>query len=109
MPRFAPFAKPAGQGIVRRLLLRPYGLGLALALLVLPLGLFAQAVVEYALQSGSSALSHIGDSAIGGCNIDSGLVRCLGRTYPRAAIAVVVVLGLLMVRWLAGATRSKAR
>jgi hypothetical protein len=75
----------------------------------LPMGLLAQAAVEYALQSGSSALTHLASSGIAGCNVDSGMLVCLSHTYPRTSILVVGVLCLFAVRWVARVTSYGAR
>ena len=109
MLHFAPVAKAARKGIVLKLVQRPYGLGAALTLFVLPIGLFAQAIVEYALKSASSTLSQATGYGIAGCYVDSALFTCLGRQYPRTAILVVGVLGLLILSWLAGLARNRAR
>lgn len=88
--------------------LGPLGL-VALFVLALPGGLGAQAALEYGLQSGSSALSHITSSGIGGCNIDSALVGCFSHAHPRVALVIAAVICIIVVRSLAGITRSRAR
>ena len=80
-----------------------------MVMVALPIGLFPQALVEYALKSGSSVLSHVAGSGIAGCKVDSALLACLGRTYPWVAILVVGVICLLIARWLSGITRHNAR
>jgi hypothetical protein len=89
-------------------LLRPVAL-VAFILFTPPVGLFAQAAVEYALQSGSRALTHIASSGIAGCDVDSRLLVCLSHSYPRTAILIVGVLCLFAVRWVARVTSYGAR
>ncbi len=81
----------------------------ALALVALPIGLLAQAAVEYALQSGSSLIARLAGSEIAGCNVGKTLLVCLSHDYPRTAILVVSVLCLFIVRWLAGVVTYRAR
>ena len=68
-------------------------------------GAFGQAAAEYALQSSRGALSASGSGSFGGCSVDSRLLECLTRSYPKATIVVVAVLALLILRWL---TRGRA-
>jgi hypothetical protein len=89
-------------------LLRPVAL-VALVLVALPIGLLAQAAVEYALQSGSSALTHFASSGIAGCNVDSGLMVCLSHSYPRTSSLILGVLCIFAVRWVARVTSYGAR
>jgi hypothetical protein len=74
----------------------------ALVVFALPANLLAQTVVEYALRTAGSAVSAHGGPAIAGCTMNSALLNCLSDTYPRATIAFAVVIGLLLLRWLAG-------
>ena len=62
----------------------------------------AQAALEYALRSGQAATATSDTSSIAGCKVDSGLFSCLTHNYPRATIAVAVVLSILVLRWIAG-------
>jgi hypothetical protein len=78
---------------------------MALLLCAIPVTLFAQAAVEYALKSGGSVLPASAGSAIAGCNVDSAVLTCLSHSYPRASILTAVVIGLLIVRWLAAGSR----
>lgn len=107
MPSCAAFRKTYRSGTVLNPVLR--GFGMALVLVALPFGLLAQALVEYALKSGSSVLSHVANSGIAGCKVNSALFACLGRTYPWPAIVVVGVTCLLIAYWLGGITSRKAR
>jgi lambda repressor-like predicted transcriptional regulator len=70
-------------------------------LLAIPVVLRGQAAVEYALKSAGSAMAPSGGSAIAGCKVDSTLLSCLGHSYPRTTILIGVVIGLLILRWLA--------
>jgi hypothetical protein len=81
----------------------------AFVLAALPIGLLAQAAAEYALQSGSRALTNIASSGIAGCDVDSRLLVCLSHSYPRTAILVVGVLCLFAVRWVVRVTSYGAR
>ncbi len=81
----------------------------ALTVVALPIGLLAQAAVEYAMQAGSTAVSHITGSVIAGCNVNSSMLVCLSHYYPRTAMLVVGVICLVFVRWLAGVTSYRAR
>jgi hypothetical protein len=109
MPVSAPFAKVC-QVIVflKRRLLRPFGFA-AFTVLALPIGLLAQALVEYALQSGSSAVAQMNGSYIAGCNVNPGLFGCLSRSYPRAAIVVGILVLVIFVRLLGGVSKYRAR
>jgi len=60
-------------------------------------------MVEYAVKSGASAMSAGARPAIAGCRADSDLLMCLSHAYPRATLAIAVVLCLFLVRWLYGA------
>lgn len=80
--------------------LRPFRF-VVVPLLVLPVVLRGQAAVEYALKSAGSAAAAGGGSAIAGCQVNSTLLSCLGHSYPRTAILIGVVIGLLILRWLA--------
>jgi hypothetical protein len=73
-----------------------------LTVFALPVNLLAQAVVEYALKSAGSAVSASSGPAFAGCTMNSSLLTCLSDTYPRAMIACEVVIGLFILRWLAG-------
>lgn len=68
-----------------------------LAALASATALSAQAAVEYALQSSRGAVSAVGgDAAIGGCKVDSALLACLGRLYPKTMIVATVLLALFI-------------
>ena len=73
-----------------------------LAVFALPVNLFAQAIVEYALKTAGSAVSGNSGPAIAGCAMNSSLLTCLRDTYPRAMTVCAVVIGLFILRWLAG-------
>jgi hypothetical protein len=81
----------------------------ALPLLTSPLNVMGQAGLEYALKGGA-ALPGVGEmgSAIAGCHVDSALLTCLTDSYPRAAIVVGIVVGLLAMRALFGNMVFKA-
>ncbi len=65
-----------------------------------------QASVEYALKASGSAVSQNGGNAhIGICSVDGTLFSCLGRSYPRASVAVVVLLCLIAFRALFARSR----
>ena len=68
----------------------------------------AQAAAEYALRSSGNAVSTGTNTTIGGCRVDSALFACLGRSYPKTTIAVIVLLTLLILRWLTRAHRARA-
>lgn len=71
-----------------------------LAVLAQATDAFSQAAVEYALQSSGGALSASGGASIGGCSVNSTLLACLTRSYPKATIVVIGALTLLILRWL---------
>lgn len=60
-----------------------------------------QAAVEYALKSSQSTLSGGGSGTIiAGCKVDSTVVACLSRSYPKTTIIVIALLTLVIWRWL---------
>ena len=67
--------------------------------------LSAQSVLEYAEKASGSAVDS-GTNSIGGCAIDSGVVTCLSRVYPRTAVVTGIVIALLFMRLV---TRRRAR
>jgi hypothetical protein len=70
---------------------------------------YGQAAVEYALKSGGSAVSASrADAGIGGCKVDSTVMTCLGRSYPKTTIAVIGLLTLMILRWLTRANRVRS-
>jgi hypothetical protein len=77
----------------------------ALASLVLPVVLRAQAMTEYAIQSGGAATAQGGGWSVAGCKLDSTVLSCLNHSYPRTTIGVAVVAGLLIIGWLSGRFR----
>jgi hypothetical protein len=82
----------------------------ALPLFALPVTLLAQAAVEYGMRSAGGAVS--GDSGfatIAGCKVDSALLTCLNHSYPGTMLFIAVVIGLIMLRWLSGRARYRAR
>jgi hypothetical protein len=84
----------------------------ALPLFAFPLTLLGQAAIEYGLKTAGALPgngSSVGGNAIAGCQMDSALLTCLSHSYPRAAILTGVVICLLILRWLAGATAYRAR
>ncbi len=89
----------------RENMLTRLALGLLAALACATVG-YSQAAAEYALRSSGSAAS-AGGAHIGGCKLDSTVVTCLSRAYPKATIIVVVLLTLLTLRWLAKAYTSR--
>ena len=67
---------------------------------------YGQAAVEYALKSAGSAASASGaGAAIGVCRVDSALLKCLSRSYPKTTIIVIGLLTVLIWRRL---TRAHA-
>jgi hypothetical protein len=81
----------------------------ALQLFVVPIAARGQAAVEYAIKSAGGAVAGSGGSAVAGCRVDSSLLSCLGRSYPRTMAVVAVVVCLLLVRWLATCGRYGTR
>jgi len=70
---------------------------------------YGQAVAEYALKSSGSAVSASGGvAAIGGCRVDSSLLTCLNRAYPKTTIVVIALLALMLWRWLARARAARS-
>ena len=65
-------------------------------------GLFAQAIVEYAAKSASSAAAgQDRGSLLGGCPLDSALISCINQHYPvafKVAVVGLCVVGLMMFR-----------
>ena len=65
---------------------------------------YAQAAVEYATKSSSSALSGSGGSArLGACPVDGSFITCLRQAYPvtfdvAAVVICVIVFSLLFRR-----------
>ena len=82
---------------------------LVLTLIAFPIGLFAQAALEYGLRSGTSLFTQPKTYAVAGCNVDSTVLGCLSHYYPRTALVVAGAICLLIVRWLAGITSHKTR
>ena len=68
----------------------------------------AQAAAEYALRSAGSAVSTGANATIGGCRVDSALFTCLGQSYPKTTVVVIILLTLMILRWLTRAYRSRA-
>lgn len=67
-----------------------------------------QTAVEYALKSSGSAVSASGQHAsIGACRVDSTLLACLSRSYPKITIIVIGLLVLAILRWLAKAYAAR--
>ena len=67
---------------------------------------YGQAAVEYGLKSAASAVSASGTSAtVGGCKVDSALLACLSRSYPKTTIISIGLLAVMILRWL---TRAHA-
>ncbi len=61
---------------------------------------YGQAVAEYALQTAGSTLSGSGGPiTVGGCRIDSTVLRCLSQSHPETSIAVAVGLVVVMMIW----------
>jgi len=57
----------------------------------------AQAVVEYAAKSATSAVSGTsGGASLGACRVDSTVISCLRQNYPVAFQVVLVVICLLV-------------
>jgi len=57
----------------------------------------AQAVVEYAAKSATSAASGTsGGASLGACRVDSTVISCLRQNYPVAFQVVLVVICLLV-------------
>ena len=57
----------------------------------------AQAVVEYAAKSATSAVSDTsGGASLGACRVDSTVISCLRQNYPVAFQVVLVVICLLV-------------
>jgi hypothetical protein len=57
----------------------------------------AQAVVEYAAKSATSAVSGTsGGASLGACRVDNTVISCLRQNYPVAFQVVVVVICLLV-------------
>ena len=82
-------------------------LGILAALACATVG-YSQAAVEFALRSSGSAVSGSGaPAAIGGCRVDSTLLTCLSRSYPRATIVVVGLVIVIILWWLAKAHASR--
>jgi len=72
----------------------------AVPLFIFPVGLFAQAGIEYALKSGGTLNGYAdGPAAIAGCRVDS-VLTCLSDSYPQAAVAVGSVMVILVLRWM---------
>jgi hypothetical protein len=70
---------------------------------------YGQAAVEYALKSSGSAVSAgRADGVIGGCRVDSKLLTCLSRSYPKATILVIGLMTVMIVRWLTRAYRVRS-
>jgi hypothetical protein len=85
-------------------------LGFASVLLCLAnIAAHAQAAAEYALKSAGSAVAGNGGSAIAGCRVDSTLLPCLSRSYPRATTMTAVVISVLFWRWLTARGRYGTR
>ncbi len=69
---------------------------------------YSQAAVEYALKSAGSAVSGSGTgAAIGGCRVDSTVLTCLSRSYPKTFIIVIGILVVILLWWLAKAYTSR--
>ena len=82
----------------------------ALSLFALPVTLLAQAAIEYALRSGDGALSANGRLAtIAGCQVDTSLLTCLSHFYPGTMLLIAMALCLIMLGWLSGRGRHRAR
>jgi len=57
----------------------------------------AQAVVEYAAKSATSAVSGTsGGASLGACRVDSTVISCLRQNYPVAFQVVIVAICLLV-------------
>ena len=70
---------------------------------------YGQAAVEYALKSSGSAVSTSGaDATIGGCRVDSSVMTCLSRSYPKTMVVVIGLLTLMILRWLTRAYRVRS-
>ena len=70
---------------------------------------YGQAAVEYALKSSGSAVSASGeDATIGGCRVDSTVMTCLSRSYPKATILVIGLITVMILRWLTRAYRVRS-
>jgi hypothetical protein len=68
----------------------------------------AQAVVEYAAKSATSAASGTsGGASFGACRVDSTVISCLRQNYP-VAFQVVLVVICLLVAILAFRPRQRA-
>jgi hypothetical protein len=65
-----------------------------------PATVHAQAAFEYAAKAANSALSKVGEVHLGVCRLDSAVVTCIQRHYPREfyfgvlATCVVVIIFL---------------
>jgi len=67
-----------------------------------------QTAVEYALKSSGSAVSgHAADATVGGCKVDSTLLTCLSRSYPKIMIMVAGLLAVLIMRQLTRAHSTR--
>ena len=56
----------------------------------------AQAVVEYAAKSATSAASGTSGASLGACRVDNTVISCLRQNYPVAFQVVLVVICLLV-------------
>jgi hypothetical protein len=77
----------------------------AVSSLAWPFALCAQSVLEYAEKATGSG-ANTGTNSIGGCAMDSGVITCLSRLYPRTALVTGIVIALLFLRFV---MRRKAR
>jgi hypothetical protein len=68
-----------------------------------PFTLRGQAAMEYAVQTGKSVSTSNG-AVVAGCQVDSELLSCLGRTYPQGAIVAVVIILFMLLWWFARST-----
>jgi hypothetical protein len=70
---------------------------------------YGQAAVEYALQSSGGAVSaSASNPIIAGCRVDSTLLTCLSRSYPKTTIVVVALLTVMIFRWLTRGYRTQS-